>query len=171
MPVQINWPAVGAVALPHVGGIAGGIITKRAIKSWYENLKRPDWRPPNWAFAPVWTSLYTGMGYASYLVWRDGGGFEGAARLPLVVYGSNLLFNWAWTPIFFGARDIKLALIEMQLVNATAVATAFLFHRINPIAGLLIVPYCLWLSVATTLNYVIYRDNKDNPKIKEIKEN
>ncbi|XP_050302262.1 translocator protein-like [Anthonomus grandis grandis] len=167
MPVQINWPAVVGTAIPNLGGIAGGIITRRNIKSWYEvQLKRPSWRPPNWAFGPVWTSLYCSMGFASYLVWRDGGGFEGAAKLPLMVYGSNVLLNWAWTPIFFGAKRIDLALYEMQLINVTAVATAYLFHEINPVAGYLIIPYCLWLSVATALNYTIWKDNKDDPKLK-----
>ncbi|CAH1115027.1 unnamed protein product [Psylliodes chrysocephalus] len=166
--IEINWPAIGFTVLPNLGGIAGGFITKKSINPWYEGLKKPEWRPPNWAFGPVWTTLYSSMGYASYLVYRDGNGFEGGAKLPLMVYGVNILANWLWTPIFFGKKDIKLALYEMQLVNGTALATAYLFYKVNHTAGFIILPYCLWLSVATALNYVIYRDNKD--KIKEIKE-
>ncbi|GIY12095.1 translocator protein [Caerostris darwini] len=97
-------PIVGAIALPHVGGIAAAVINRKEVKTWYETLKRPAWRPPNWAFAPVWTSLYTGMGYASYLVWKEGGGFQGPAKIPLMLYGGNLALNWMWTPIFFGAH-------------------------------------------------------------------
>ncbi|KAG5874879.1 hypothetical protein JTB14_022952 [Gonioctena quinquepunctata] len=167
--VPVNWPALGFTLLPNLGGVGGGFITRPQIKTWYESLKRPSWRPPNWAFGPVWTSLYCGMGYASYMVYRDGGGFDGPARLPLAVYGVNLVANWAWTPIFFGTKNIKLALYEMQIINVTAVGMAYLFYQVNPHAGLLIVPYCLWLSVATALNYVIYRDNK--PKITEVKDN
>ncbi|CAH0553955.1 unnamed protein product [Brassicogethes aeneus] len=169
--IAISWPAVGATILPNLGGIAGGFITRKQIKSkWYDSLKRPDWRPPNWAFGPVWTSLYCSMGYASYMVFRDGGGFNGPAKIPLMVYGTNLAFNWAWTPIFFGAHKLKLALYEIQLINATAVASAYLFYKINPKAGYIMVPYMVWLGLATALNYVIARDNPEGATIKEIQD-
>lgn len=64
-----SWvPAVGLTLLPHVGGILGGLITRKEVKTWYTTLVKPSWRPPNWMFAPVWTSLYTAMGYATEAV-------------------------------------------------------------------------------------------------------
>ncbi|VEN51340.1 unnamed protein product [Callosobruchus maculatus] len=167
---MVNWPAIGFTILPNVGGLAGGLITRAAIEKWYDQLKKPNWRPPNWAFGPIWTSLYCGMGYASYLVWKEGDWHQEPVRTALAVYGINLVANWSWTPIFFGAKDIQLALYEIQIINVTAAATAYLFYKINPYAGLLILPYCAWLGLATALNYVIWRDNKDI-KIKEIKDN
>ena len=101
------WRIAGAVSLPMAGGILNGVLTRNNIKNWYETLNFPSYRPPNWIFGPMWTSLYAGMGYASYLVWKDGGGFGGPAGIPLAVYGTQLALNWAWSPIFFGQHNIK----------------------------------------------------------------
>ncbi|KAL1464482.1 hypothetical protein WDU94_004124 [Cyamophila willieti] len=167
MTSNINWKAIGAVLLPNVGGIASSLIVRKEIKTWYETLKRPDWRPPNWLFGPMWTSLYCGMGYASYLVWRDGGGFSGPARLPLALYGTQLALNWAWSPIFFGAHKLDWALGEISILWLTVAACGVKFHEVNQTAGYLIIPYLAWLSLASALNYVIYRDNPKSIEAKK----
>ncbi|CAG5020891.1 unnamed protein product [Parnassius apollo] len=118
-----NWPAIGSIILPNLGGWANGLyyagqIRKADKKVWYDDLKKPSWTPPKWVFGPAWTVLYSGMGYASYLVWEDCGGFSESSLLPLSLYGGQLLLNWAWTPIFFGMKDFKLALIDISLLNA-----------------------------------------------------
>merc|ERR1711997_1158823 len=66
--------AIFMTILPSIGGFAGSFVTRANIQSWYELIKKPSWRPPNWAFAPVWTTLYLLMGIASFLVWKDGEG-------------------------------------------------------------------------------------------------
>ncbi|KFM77967.1 Translocator protein, partial [Stegodyphus mimosarum] len=151
-------PIAGAIILPHVGGITAAFITRKEVKTWYETLRRPSWRPPNWMFAPVWTSLYTGMGVASYLVWKHGDGFQGPAKLPLILYGTNLILNWAWTPIFFGAHKKGLALAEILVLWGTVGACTYTFASVNKTAAYLMVPYWAWLSLASALTYCIWRD-------------
>jgi len=151
----------GAVLLPNVGGFAGGMITRKEIPNWYQKLTFPSYKPPNWAFAPVWTTLYSSMGYASYLVFRDGGGFNGEARLPLVLFGTQLALNWMWTPIFFGKHNIKGGLIDIVALTATAAACGIKFFGINKTAGYIFIPYLAWLSFATALNYSMYKLNPD----------
>ncbi|XP_037708233.1 translocator protein [Drosophila subpulchrella] len=155
----------GAVILPNLGGIYNGRLTRQNLQNWYANLKFPSFKPPNAVFAPMWISLYAGMGYGSYLVWRDGGGFSGeAAKLPLIAYGTQLALNWAWTPIFFGQHNIKGALIDIVALTATAGACGVLFYRVNKTAGLLFVPYLAWLGFATALNYAIWKLNPEEKK-------
>jgi len=156
-----SWKIAGAVALPNIGGFAGSLITRKNIPNWYQNLNFPSFRPPNWVFAPVWTSLYSGIGYASYLVYRDGGGFDGDAKVPLILFGSQLALNWLWTPLFFGQRNPKAGLIDILALTATAAACGVQFYGINKIAGYIFVPYLAWLSFATALNYSVWKLNPE----------
>ena len=72
----------------------------------FQTLNKPSWRPPKKAFGPVWTTLYASMGYAAYLVWKTNGGFFGSGQKAMMLYGASIAFNWAWTPIFFGAKNL-----------------------------------------------------------------
>lgn len=99
-------PAAGFVAVPFIGGFLSGFRDSENSSSelWHNSLKFPRYRPPNWVFAPVWSCIFTCMGTASYLIWREGG-FEEQC-LPLAVYGGQLLLGWAWTPLFYRQRRI-----------------------------------------------------------------
>lgn len=169
-----NWPALGSIVLPNVGGWINGIyfagqINKEDQKAWYDGLKKPSWTPPKYAFGPVWTVLYSSMGYASYLVYEECGGFTDEAVLPLTLYGGQLLLNWAWTPIFFGMKNFKLALIEISVLSGAAIATTISFACVNRTAGALLVPYLAWLGVATALTHFIWKNNPQ-VEVKEIKD-
>lgn len=158
-------PMIGAIALPHLGGIVGSRLYP-ASTPWYDGLKKSRLVPPNWVFPIAWTSLYTGMGYASYLVWKNGGGFSGDAKVPLVLYGSQLLLNWIWTPIFFGAHNVKGSLIDMAFLVPTAASCALAFNKVNNTAGLLMAPYVVWLAFASYLNLRILQLNGDDKPAK-----
>lgn len=160
-------PMIGMTALPHLGGLYGGFITRKEVKTWYPTLTKPSWRPPNAAFPVVWTCLYTGMGYSSYLIWKELGGFTEDALVPLGLYGMQLALNWAWTPIFFGAHKLKWALIEIVLLTGTVGATMWSWYPISRTATWLMAPYLSWLCLATSLNYYIWRDNPEEGKKKE----
>lgn len=106
----------GAVILPHIGSLANGyLVTKPNIENgWYGSLKKPAYNPPDWVFGPAWTTIYTAMGYASYLVWQEGRRAAAVMATPqrlligsLAVYGVQLAVNHSWTPVFFGQHDLK----------------------------------------------------------------
>ncbi|XP_023345705.1 translocator protein [Eurytemora carolleeae] len=163
---ELNLPAIGATLAPFVGALPGSLITRTEVKGWYRHIKKPEWRPPNWAFGPVWSSLYASMGYASYLVYRDGGGFSGAA-VPLALYGSQLALNWAWTPVFFGQHNVKGGFYLICALWVNVAACGLSFYGVNKTAGYLMAPYLAWLSLATMLNYSIWKMNGDRPSPKE----
>lgn len=124
---------------------------------WYRSLDRPSWSPPAWVFGPVWTVLYTLMGVAAWLVWRRGGRGRSTA---IALFGVQLALNAAWTPIFFGARAIGPALVEIVATWLAIVATVIAFARQRTLAGVLLLPYLAWTSFATALTAAIWRRNR-----------
>ncbi|PAA94301.1 hypothetical protein BOX15_Mlig016537g3, partial [Macrostomum lignano] len=154
-PISDYLKPAAFVLLPHVGGIGGAIITRSQIPVWYSNLVRAPWNPPKWVFGPVWTSLYTGMGYASWLVYKE----AGLKSTPMYLYGAQLALNWAWTPMFFGAHKVGLACLDLLATLGLVVACAKEFSSVNQTAGRLMLPYIGWLCLAATLNIYIWLYN------------
>lgn len=100
------------------------------------------------------------MGYASYRVWKVGNGFKGEARIPLIAYMIQLLLNWFWTPIFFGAQQLGWGFVEIVILWVCIIITAILFFRVDKISAFLLVPYIGWVTFASILNYTLYDLNK-----------
>ena len=123
----------------------------------YRTLETPPWQPPNWLFAPVWTTLYALMAVAAWLVWRRWG-FAGA-RTALVVYLVQLALNAAWSWLFFGRHDIPMALADILVLLAAIVLTLVLFWKKHRVAGALLLPYLAWVSFATVLTWTLNRLN------------
>lgn len=121
---------------------------------WYATLAKPEWNPPSWIFGPVWTVLYLMMAVAAWLVWKRDGW-----RRPLWFYSGQLLLNAAWTPVFFAAHQIGLALVVISALWLAILGTLLAFWRISKPAGWMLVPYLAWVSFAAFLNYTLWRMN------------
>ena len=135
----------------------GAAWTNLSVGDWYTTLQKPSWNPPNWLFGPVWTLLYIGMAVAAWLVWQNKG--FGGARLPLLLFGIQLLLNAIWSALFFGLRSPGLALADILLLWLAIVATVVTFARTSTWAAALLLPYLAWVSFATALNWTIWRMN------------
>jgi len=135
----------------------GGLFTGLSVSTWYHELQRPAWNPPDWVFGPVWTVLYLMMGVAAWLVWRKGG--WAGARVALVLFVVQLVLNAAWTGVFFGLRAPGMAFIELAALWIAIVATVIAFWRRSIAAGALMLPYLAWSTFAAVLNFTIWRMN------------
>ena len=124
---------------------------------WYAALEKPAWTPPGWVFGPVWTTLYTCMGVAAWLVWRKSG--WAGARVALGLFLVQLALNAAWTPLFFGAHAMLVAFVCIVLMWLAVAATLVAFWRQRRAAGLLLAPYLAWLTLASALNWTLWRLN------------
>jgi translocator protein len=151
-----EWGAlVGWLAVSYAAAVIGGVATAASVAEWYPTIARPAWTPPSWLFGPVWTILYAMMAVAAWLVWRK----AGWSGLALKVFVLQLILNAAWSIFFFGMRDPLAGLLDIVALWIAIVLTMILFFRISKVAGTLIVPYLLWVSFATALNFAIWRLN------------
>ena len=121
---------------------------------WYVALDKPSWNPPPWIFGPVWTALYLTMAVAAWLVWRRLGWCR-----ALCIYLAQLLLNAAWTPVFFGAREIGWAFGVIIALWVAILFTVVTFLRVSKAAGWMLVPYLTWVSFAAFLNFTLWRMN------------
>ncbi len=122
---------------------------------WYQALSKPPFNPPSWVFAPAWITLYTFMGIAAHRIWRVGLDL-GPVRGALALFVVQLVLNGAWTPVFFGAKQLLLALFVILALVAVLTLTVRAFWQLDRVAGWLLVPYLAWVCFATLLNASIW---------------
>lgn len=134
-----------------------GAVTAQAAQKFYGELDKARWAPPPWLFGPAWSVLYVMMAVAAWRVWREYG-FDGA-RGELILYGVQLALNAAWSWFFFVRRSGRLATIEVSLLLTAVVATMVAFWLRDAVAGLLFVPYVMWVSFATALTVSVWSRN------------
>ncbi|HNW30573.1 MAG TPA: tryptophan-rich sensory protein [Spirochaetota bacterium] len=149
---------IASVIIPQAVGGIGALMTEPSVRSWYAGLAKPAFNPPDWIFGPVWTALYLMMGIALYLVWKKGlSGKE--ARIAVTAFGIQLFLNLAWSFLFFYLRMPFAAFIEIILLWIAIAATMAAFARVSLAACCLLVPYLLWVSFASVLNFFLWRLN------------
>jgi len=134
----------------------GSLFTSMSVTTWYPTLTKPEWTPPGWVFGPVWSTLYAMMAVAAWLVWRRGGS---EAQPALRIFALQLGLNVLWSVLFFGLRLPGVAFAEIIFLGLAIGVTARVFGRISTSAGLLFVPYFVWVGFAAILNFAIWRLN------------
>jgi benzodiazapine receptor len=149
--MKFNWfKFIVSISLPlFVGGLSG-FFTANEIDGWYATLIQPSFNPPNWLFAPVWTSLYLTMGISFYIIWT----------LPKMkgrkqayqIYFVQLILNFFWSILFFSAHQIGWAFVDILLMLLTISVMINYFRKFSPIAAYINIPYLLWVTFATILN-------------------
>lgn len=141
-------------------GYLSGIVTRASIVTWYAVIQKPSFNPPNWIFAPVWTTLYVFMGFAGGLVWDKIDENRAEVKKALTFFAIQLALNALWSLLFFGLKNPLLAVIEIALLALMVYETMVVFFKINKLAGWLFVPYLLWVCFAAVLNASIWWLNK-----------
>ena len=159
MAVSTREQIVGLIAWISVCFIAAGIGAMASVQadSFYAQLVRPEWAPPSGWFGPVWTMLYLLMGIAAWLVWSIGG--FGAATKALTLFLVQITANAIWSWLFFAWHLGAWAFVDIILLWVLIAATLIAFWRIRPLAGVMLIPYILWVSFATLLNYSVWQLN------------
>ena len=138
-------------------GALGAAVVATSIDTWYAELAKPSFTPPDRVFGPVWTVLYVLMAIAAWRVWRAAD--RDTRRGPLTLFALQLAITLGWTVVFFGLQKIGAALATIVVLDVGVVVTMLAFRPIDRWAGLLMVPYLAWVAFATVLNIAIWRLN------------
>lgn len=154
------WWKVALVTVPAIvltGSLIGYLSDSGFANDWYAPLEKPSFQPPSWAFGVTWTILYALMGVALPLVLTARPSRPRSRGLWL--FALQLVLNYLWSPVFFGAGAIDWAFLIIMAMNVLVTATIIAFWRVKPLAGLLLLPYLAWLCLATALNHETGRLN------------
>lgn len=142
----------------QLAGFIGSIFTSPSISIWYNFLDKPSFTPPNWVFSPVWIILFVLMGISLYLIWEKSLRHPGV-KSALLWFAVQLGLNMLWSIIFFGLKAPLFAFVEIIFLWIAILVTLINFLKVSKLAGALLVPYLLWVSFASVLNFSIWSLN------------
>ena len=153
-----RWMEIGvATVCVTLVAVVGGLMTE--IGAWYEGLRFPSWRPPNWLFGPAWTLIFLLIVTASVIAWERAPD-DASRRWLLILLAINGVLNVLWSPLFFKLRRPDWALIELLPFWVSILALLIHIGRVSTLAGCLIAPYLAWVTFAGFLNWRIVQLNK-----------
>ncbi len=159
----MDWNDIVKLVVSILGSFAaagiGSLFTFKSIPNWYAGLKKPSFTPPNRAFGPIWTVLYLLMGISVFLVWQKGLSTNGAL-LAFILFWIQLVVNALWSVVFFGLKSKGGGAIVIVALWLLILATIIASFRVSVLAGALLIPYILWVSIATYLNIGVWVLNK-----------
>jgi len=147
-----------SVFVSYLAGIIGSFFTFSQITDWYVTLEKPIFSPPNWVFGPVWNTLYLLMGIALFLVLVSKKSKD--RSLGIKVFYFQLILNALWSIVFFGMENIELALLVIIVLWGSIFMTIKIFYKVNKTAANLLLPYIIWVTIASLLNLGIVLLNR-----------
>lgn len=149
---------VVSIVTCQLAGFIGSLFTTPSIPTWYATIKKPSFTPPNAVFGPVWTMLFLLMGISAYLIWRKGLQDKNV-KWALMIFIVQLVLNVLWSILFFGLHHPFLAFIEIIVLWLVILATLISFMKLSKPAGILLLPYLIWVAFAAILNYQLWKLN------------
>lgn len=155
----LRWALFVVPAIMFLGFLSGAVSGSGDENSWFAELIKPDAQPPGWVFGATWTVLYLMIAFAFSMILHARG--ARSRGLAIGLFMAQFLLNLSWSPIFFGRHQVTMAFYLILLILVLAIATTVVFGRVRKAAAWLMVPYLMWLSFASILNFQIDRLNPD----------
>ena len=150
---------LASILVCQLAGFVGSLFTTPNIPLWYSTIQKPSFTPPDSVFGPVWITLYLLMGIAAFLVWNKGIRSEGV-DIALGIFVIQLMLNMLWSIAFFGLQSLLAGFVVIVILWVAILLTIIHFWKITLIAGILLIPYILWVSFAGVLNLSIFLLNR-----------
>ena len=138
--------------ITYSASFIGGMVTINLKEPWYSELIKSNYNPPDWVFAPVWTTLYLMMTLAIWFYWHS----KNREVSTIYIYFIHIIFNTTWSIVFFGLHQILLALIVLVILIFLIIILILKFKRVNYVSLYLMIPYLLWSCYALFLNFNLY---------------
>tara|TARA_B100000073_G_scaffold314226_1_gene289236 strand:- start:339 stop:806 length:468 start_codon:yes stop_codon:yes gene_type:complete len=138
--------------ITYSASFIGGLVSINLKEPWYSQLVKSNFKPPDWIFAPVWTTLYLMMTLAIWFFWHS----KNKDISTIYIYFIHIIFNTTWSVIFFGFHNILLALINLIILISLIIILIFRFKRVNKVSSYLMIPYLLWSCYALFLNLNLF---------------